>query len=182
MKSRLALTTEENAPEATRPVLSQLKQALGMVPNVYAAIGNSPGALSSLRAWSDALAKSSLSKREVELISLHVSELNGCGYCVSAHSALGARVGVKPEELAAARTGTGANARENALLALVRRVVRTGGARAGGELARLREAGVSDAEVIDILAVVALNAFRNAVSIVSDLEIDFPKAENLPSP
>ncbi|QQR92093.1 MAG: hypothetical protein IPJ88_18920 [Myxococcales bacterium] len=55
-------------------------------------------------------------------------------------------------------------------------------ARASTDLARLREAGVSDAEVIDVLAVVALNAFRNSVSIVSETEIDFPKAPRLPSP
>jgi uncharacterized peroxidase-related enzyme len=180
--SRLSISTEQSAPEPSRPVLSQLKQALGMVPNVYAAIASSPGALVSLRAWSEALARSGLSKREIELISLHVSELNGCGYCVSAHSALGARLGVTAAELSAARTGTGTSPRENALLALARRVVRTGGARAGGELARLREAGVTDAEIIDVLAVVALNGFRNAVSVVGELEIDFPRADHLPSP
>lgn len=180
--SRLSLSTEQSAPDAARPVLSQLKQALGMVPNVYAAIASSPAALVSLRAWSDALSKGNLSKREIELISLHVSELNGCGYCVSAHSALGARLAVSPSELVAARAGTGATPRENALLALARRVVRTGGARAGGELARLREVGVSDAEIIDVLALVALNSFRNAVSVIGELEIDFPKADNLPSP
>ena len=67
------------------------------------------------------------------------------------------------------------------ILAFARRVVRTGGSRAGTDLARLREAGVSDGEVIDVLAVVALNAFRNAVNIVADAEIDFPKAPRLPS-
>ncbi|QQR90179.1 MAG: hypothetical protein IPJ88_18915 [Myxococcales bacterium] len=47
---------------------------------------------------------------------------------MSAHSALGGRVGLKPEEVIAARDGVGSTERENALLAFARRVVRTGGA------------------------------------------------------
>ncbi|MBK8172879.1 MAG: carboxymuconolactone decarboxylase family protein [Sandaracinaceae bacterium] len=182
MTARINATTDTTAPEATKPVLAQLKQAIGMIPNVYATMGHSPGSLVSALAWGEAIGKGTLSKREIEQLNLHVSELNGCAYCVSAHSALGGRVGLKPEEVIAARDGVGSTERENALLAFARRVVRTGGARAGTDLARLREAGVSDAEVIDVLAVVALNAFRNSVSIVSETEIDFPKAPRLPSP
>jgi uncharacterized peroxidase-related enzyme len=152
-----------------------------MVPNAYAVIGNSPGSIQSVLGWGEAIGKGGLSKREVEQLNLHVSELNGCSYCVSAHAALGASVGLSPEEISAARNGTGTNARENALLAFARRVVRTGGARAGTDLAALREAGVTDAEVVDLLAVIALNAFRNAINIVAQTEIDFPKAPRLPS-
>lgn len=181
MSNRIPIPDETNAPAATRPLLAQLKQAIGMVPNVYATIGHSPGSLASVLAWGEAVGKGALSKREVEQLNLHISELNGCGYCVSAHSALGARVGLSQEDIEDSRSGRGTNERENAILAFARRVVRTGGSRAGTDLARLREAGVSDAEVIDILAVVALNAFRNAVNIVGETEIDFPKAPRLPS-
>ncbi len=152
-----------------------------MVPNVYATIGHSPGSLQSVLGWGEAIAKGGLKKREVEQLNLHISELNGCSYCVCAHSALGARIGLTADEISAARAGTGSTERESAILAFARRVVRTGGARAGTDLARLREAGVSDAEVIDVLAVVALNAFRNAVNIVGQVEIDFPRASRLPT-
>lgn len=181
MSNRIKVTSESDAPEATKPVLAQLRQALGMVPNVYAVIGNSPGSLQNVLAWGDAISKGGLSKRETEQLNLHISELNGCSYCVSAHSALGARVGLGAEEVAAARNGTGTNPRENALLAFARRVIRTGGSRSGTELAALREAGVTDAEIIDLLAVISLNVFRNAVNIVGQTEIDFPKAARLPT-
>ncbi len=181
MTSRIAVTTEANAPDATKPILTQLKHAVGMVPNVYATIGHSPGSLASVLAWGNAVAKGGLSKREIEQLNLHISELNGCSYCVSAHAVGGTRAGLSAEEVTAARHGAGASERENALLAFARRVVRTGGSRAGTDLARLREAGVADAEVIDVLAVVALNTFRNAVNIVAQTEIDFPRAPRLPS-
>lgn len=181
MTQRIAIATDQTAPTATRPIFARLREVAGMVPNVYGVIGHSPGSLSSVLAWNEALASSGLSAREREQLNLHVSELNGCAYCVSAHAALGARAGLAADQIAGARVGVGGNPREQALLAFARRVVRTGGARAGTELARLREAGVSDAEIIDALAVVALNAFRNAVNLVAETAIDFPRAADLPS-
>ncbi|QRK12654.1 hypothetical protein JQX13_23045 [Archangium violaceum] len=65
-------------------------------------------------------------------------------------------------------------------LALARRVVRTGGHGAGGELVRAREAGLSDAEVVDVIAAVTLRSFTNAVAVVAQTELDWPKAPALP--
>jgi uncharacterized peroxidase-related enzyme len=166
----------------THPILDQVKQELGMVPALFATIARSPGSLGGFLGWDAALAGGSLSAREIEQLNLHVSELNGCGYCLSAHGALGARVGLTAAEVADARRGVAASPRERALLALARRVLRTGGAGAGGELARAREAGVSDAEIVDVIAAVALKTFTNAVAIVAQTEIDFPRAADLPAP
>nr|MBA2540829.1 carboxymuconolactone decarboxylase family protein [Deltaproteobacteria bacterium] len=58
--------------------------------------------------------------------------------------------------------------------------VRTGGARAGGEVAQAREAEVSDATIIDVLAMVALKTFTNAVALVAQTRVDFPKAPRSP--
>lgn len=66
------------------------------------------------------------------------------------------------------------------MLDLVRRVVRTGGVGAGLELKAVREAGLSDAEIIEVLAHVALKAFTNAVALVAQTEVDFPKQPRLP--
>ena len=182
MTARIAPTTTTTAPDATRPLLAQLQQGLGKVPNLFATIGHSPGALASLLAWDGALAQGALSRREIELLNLHVSELNGCAYCLSAHGALGAMQKIPAADLERARAGLGANPREDALLALARRVVRTGGAHAGGELARAREAGISDAAIVDTLALVALKTFTNAVALVAQTEVDFPRAPHLPAP
>lgn len=182
MTARIPATTETTVPDATRPILARLRQTVGMVPNIYATIGHSPGSLTSVLTWSDAIGKGTLTGREIELLNLHLSELNGCAYCVSAHTALAARAGITPTEAEGARDGLGATPREQAILALARRVLRTGGARAGSEIARAREAGLTDAELIDVLAVVALNTFRNAVNLVAETEIDFPPAPRLPAP
>ncbi|HRE88569.1 MAG TPA: carboxymuconolactone decarboxylase family protein [Myxococcota bacterium] len=76
-----------------------------------------------------------------------MSELNGCAYCVAAHGAIGKMGGLSADELANYRRGIGKSAREDAILAFSRRIVRTGGAGAGTELAALREAGVSEGAI-----------------------------------
>jgi alkylhydroperoxidase family enzyme len=101
---------------------------------------------------------------------------------VSAHAALGKRAGLSPDDIARARRGDGASPRERAILDLARRVVRTGGAGAGTELALAREHGLGDREIVEVLAHVALKAFTNAVAIVAQTDIDFPKAPHLPTP
>ena len=156
------------APEKVRPSFEGLKITLGTVPNLFATIGQSPEALQALLAAMDALSRGALSAREAEQVNLLTSELNGCAYCVSAHGALGKLAGL-------------AGVREQAILDLVRRVVRTGGSGAGTELVRAKEAGLTDGEIVEVLAHVALNAFTNAVAILAQTDIDFPKQPLLPA-
>lgn len=183
MAPRIAPTTVATAPEETKSLLMSIKKTLGSVPNLFATIGQSPAALRGYLAFTDALATGgALAARDIELVNLHVSELNGCGYCLSAHAALGARVGLSPGEIAAARAGHGSAARDAAILSLARRLVRTGGAGAGTELACAREVGLSDAEIVEVMAHVASKTFTNALAILAQTEIDFPKAPRLPQP
>lgn len=180
MPARIPATTIETAPEAARHTLGHVAEAFGRIPELYATIAHSPTSLDSFLAWDHALTHSSLSRREIELLSLHISELNGCGYCVSAHEALGKHIGLTPADVERAREGSGSNPREQALLALARRVVRGGGAKAGSEIAQCREASIADETIIDVLATVALKTFTNAVAIVAQTTIDFPKAPRVP--
>ena len=168
------------ASEKVRPLLESLKRKLGVVPNLFATIGQSPQALQALLGAMEALGQGTLSGREIEQVNLLTSELNGCAYCVSAHGALGKLAGLSPDDIEGARAGRAPSAREQAILALVRRVVRTGGAGAGTDLARAREAGLSDGEIIEVLAHVALKTFTNAVGILAQTDIDFPKQPRLP--
>src|SRR5688500_9811094 len=91
MSNRIPVPTAENAPEATKPILGQIKKAIGMVPNLFATIGHSPATLQGFLGFDAAVNAGRLSKREIEQLSLHVSKLNGCSYCVSAHVFLGGR-------------------------------------------------------------------------------------------
>ncbi|MFX8414322.1 carboxymuconolactone decarboxylase family protein, partial [Acinetobacter baumannii] len=50
---------------------------------------------------------------------------------------------------------------------------------AEGDVATVRAAGASDAEIVEIIGHVALNVFTNTVNSALSTEIDFPVAQPL---
>lgn len=181
MSNRIAPIALEKSSSTTRPMLDALKKGLGMVPNVFATIAHSGAALGGYLAFSDALSKGTLTGRDIELVNLYTSELNGCSYCVSAHGALARRFELSPEEISQARRGRGHDEREDAMLALAQRVLRTGGGGAAAELERARKAGLNDAAIIEVLAHVSSKVFTNAVAQVAQITLDFPAQPHLPA-
>src|SRR6185295_17674288 len=77
------------APAASRPLLEAVKKQLGVVPSLFRLVSNSPAALEGYLGLMGALNKDKLPAPTRERIALAVAELNGCSYCLSAHSYLG---------------------------------------------------------------------------------------------
>ena len=88
--SRIAIPTPENAPAASQPLLEGVRKALGVVPNLFRLIAQSPAALTGFAGLQGALAKT-LDVKTRERIALAVAQANGCDYCLSAHAYLGAQ-------------------------------------------------------------------------------------------
>jgi AhpD family alkylhydroperoxidase len=94
------------APAASQPLLEAVKKQLGVVPNLFRLVSNSPAALEGYLALMGALNKGKLPAQTRERIALAVAELNGCSYCLSAHSYLGKTLAKLDEaEIAANRSG-----------------------------------------------------------------------------
>ncbi len=165
------------AEGATAESLAAVKAKLGMVPNMFATLARAPAALQGYLQLSGALGAGRLSIRQREAIALAVAQENSCGYCLAAHSALGKMAGMGEADLAAARAGSGADPREAALTALARAIVRSRGNPSREELATFRAAGWGDADVLEVIANVALNVYTNYVNHIAGTEIDFPKVD-----
>ncbi len=174
--SRIATPALETATGATAEVYAQIKKAAGSVPNAFAAIGaHGPAALKAVLQADGVLATGSLSKQDQETIKLVVSEVAGCDYCVAAHTLLGKLTGLKPDTLRQIRTGapTG-DAKRDALVHFVSKLVRTSGTVGGAEFAAIRAAGYTDAQLVDISLAIALTVFTNVFNRINDTDIDFP--------
>jgi uncharacterized peroxidase-related enzyme len=180
MTVRIPPVNYESASAAQRAALDEVKRALGKVPNLYATIGQAPRVLSAVVGMQAALGKGGLGPRDRHLIDLHVSQLNGCAYCVSAHTVFAKADGLSEEAALRFRDGAGETPRDAAILALARRVTRTGGAGAGAELAQAREAGLSDPEIVEVVAAAGIRSLINAIAIVARTEVDWPKAPRIP--
>lgn len=174
--SRLAIPTVDASVEGSKPLLAAVKQQLGVVPNLMKLVGHSPAALEGYLSLNGALAKGKLDVKLRERLALGVAEYNGCDYCLSAHSYLGAHVAkLAPAELDAARDFRSSDARADAALRFARRVAESHGRVSDADLAAVRAAGFDDAGVIEIVANVALNVLTNYVNNVAQTEVDFPK-------
>jgi uncharacterized peroxidase-related enzyme len=171
--TRLALI-DPNAPGEAKPTLDAVNAQLKMVPNLFRLAANSPAALGALVGMEGALGKGVLRPRVREQIAIAVAQENGCDYCLSAHTAIGKMVGLSESQLADARAGKSADTKVDALLTLALRILRKRGRITVSELAEAEAAGVTDAEIVEIVAAVALNIFTNYLNLAADTEIDFP--------
>lgn len=173
-----AVETNEAAP-AAKALLDGVQKKLGMTPNLMRTMAHSPAVLEAYLGFSGSLGKSGLSAKVREQIALTVGELNGCGYCLAAHAALGKMAGLSAEEIADSRRGTSPERKTEAVLQFARKVVTERGWVSDAEVRAVRAAGVSDAELAEIVASVALNLFTNYFNHVAGTEIDFPEVEPL---
>ncbi|MBF8741821.1 carboxymuconolactone decarboxylase family protein [Pseudomonas guariconensis] len=167
--TRINALSLEQAPAAVRTVLQGVEKSLGFIPNAFATLAHSPAALNGYLALSQALNKNSLTPAEREIAALAASEVNGCDYCVAAHSFFGNKVGLGVDDLLAARAGT-----LDGVAALARVVTLSRGQVTDAQLAAAREAGLDDAKIVDVIAQVSLLTLTNYLNNVAKTAIDFP--------
>lgn len=167
--------TPEDAPEAARPLLDGVKASLGSVPNLFRLTANSPAALRGYLDLSGALSKGALPAQTRERIALAVAQVNGCDYCLSAHSYIGKNLARLDEaEIAANRRGGSTDPKAGAAVRFAVALVRERGQVTEADVAAVKLAGYSDAEVVEIVAHVALNTLTNYLNEALGTPIDFP--------
>lgn len=167
--TRIATLTADQTPAAAQPLLDAVKAKMGKVPNLFRTMAHSPAALAGYLQFAGALGNGVLTAAERETVSLAVGQANACSYCLSAHT-LGAKAaGLAPEAIAAARNG-----QDSAIAALARKITLERGQLSDDDVASARAQGLSDAQIIEVIAIVALNTFTNYVNHIAATEIDFP--------
>ncbi|MGB6007209.1 carboxymuconolactone decarboxylase family protein [Castellaniella sp.] len=172
--SRVNIQTQL-APAASQPLLAQIQQAFGATPNMFKAVANSPAALQSMWAAFGALGKGALGAKLGEQIAVAIANRNRCEYCLAAHTALGLKAGASSAEMSAAQAGRSSDPGTAAALTFVLNVVERRAQIADADVARLREAGFGDEQIVEIMAHVALNLFTNYINVALDVPVDFPR-------
>jgi len=172
--SRVAIPSLDNAPEASKPVLDAVHKQLGVVPNLFRLIANSPNVLGGYVGFSGALNKT-LDVKTRERIALAVAQVNACDYCLSAHTYLATNLAkMSPEEIALNRKGASGDQKANAAVSFAAKVTQARGHVSDADIAEVRAAGFEDAQIVEIVALVAENCFTNFLNEVAKTDIDFP--------
>lgn len=172
--SRIAIPTRDTAPLASQPVLDAVNKQLGVVPNLFRLAAVSPAALAGMTGLSGALSKA-LDVKTRERIAIATAQENGCDYCLSAHTYLGLNLAkITPEEIALNRKGSSTDPKADAAVRFASKVAETRGKVSDTDLDAVKKAGFTDAQIIEIVAVVAENFFTNLLNNVAQTDIDFP--------
>ena len=166
-----------NAAEATgkaKQLLDGVQAKLGMTPNLMKTLATAPAALDAYLQFGAALSTGSLDAKFREQIALVVAQANSCEYCLSAHSAIGKMVGLKPDEILASREAHAQDAKRNAGLRFAQTLVVQRGEVSDHTLAEVKAAGYTDGEITEIVGNVAINIFTNYFNHVARTDVDFP--------
>ncbi|TAX38934.1 carboxymuconolactone decarboxylase family protein [Rhizobium leguminosarum] len=170
--------TLEAAPEASKPTLEAIKRQIGALPNVFRMMSNSPAVLEAYAALNGALGKGNLDKKIRERIALAIAQINGCEYCLAAHTYTGTHVAkLSLDEILAARRGGSSEARADAAVKFAVRVAEARGGVSNEEVEAVKAAGFDDGELLEIVAHVAASTFTNYMNEVFKTDVDFPKVD-----
>jgi uncharacterized peroxidase-related enzyme len=174
--ARIAIPTKETAPGKSRPILENYEKVLGVIPNFFALISQSPDALKAISDMHATLGKS-LGPQTRERIHIATAEVNGCDHCVSAHSYLGGKLsGLTKEDMDLNREGHSTDPKADAAVQFAHKVAKSRGHVDAADLEAVRAAGYSDAHIIDIVAELGFsfvtNLFNNTFK--TDIDAAFP--------
>ncbi|HSE25865.1 MAG TPA: carboxymuconolactone decarboxylase family protein [Pyrinomonadaceae bacterium] len=175
--ARIQPISYEESTGKVKELLTGVKQALGMTPNMMKTMAQSPAVLEAYLNFSATLGGGSLDAKLREQIALVSAEVNGCGYCAAAHTAIGKMIDLGEDEILAARKGHSIDARANAALQFARNVIVNRGEISDADLQAVKDVEFSDGEISEILATVALNIFTNYFNLIARTDIDFPKVQ-----
>lgn len=170
--------TIDEAPAAAQANLHAAEKKLGVVPNMFRLIATSPAALEGYLGMSGALGKGRIAAAVAERIALAVAEVNACTYCLSAHTYLARNLAkLDDAEITANRSGASSDPKLDAAVRFASLVARSRGHVTEAELKAARDAGWSDAELVEIVQHVALNFWTNLFNEVFKTDLDFPVME-----
>lgn len=159
-------------------MFDQLQKGLGFVPNLYAYFAKNDSALGDYLALQNR--KSTLRAKEREVINLVTSQINGCRYCQSAHTAIGKMHGFTDEQILEIRGGSVSfDSKLDVLAKFTASVVENRGRATEESKEAFFAAGYNESNLIDVIIVVGDKIISNYLHNLTGFDIDFPIAVEL---
>lgn len=174
-KTTLQKVTLDNANEAQKPLLENSQKQMGMIPNMYSNMVNSPGLMETYAVGYDRFRKNSgFSPVEQEVVFVTISIANGCEYCAAAHSFLADQVSKVPVEVTdAIRDGKEIpDAKLKALSQFTRVMFDKRGNPSPQDVAAFLEAGYQEKQILEIILALAVKTLSNYANHIFGTEVD----------
>jgi alkylhydroperoxidase family enzyme len=170
--SRFPVHDELTAPEASLPVLNGALGAAGQLPNFIGVLAGSPAALRAYARFRAELRHGSLTLPTLERIALAVAEHYGSGPGLALHERTARQAGLGIDEVAAARHWESADPVQAALLRYLMPLAETRCDAPNHLLEEAREAGWSDEQLLEAIAVLSLESFTAMINVAGEVPVD----------
>lgn len=163
----------ETAPEAAKPILQSALKGYGFVPNLYAAMAEAPAILEGYTTLSSIFGKTNLTETERQIILMTNNRLNGCNYCMAAHTTICQMGGVADEIVAALRNNTPLHDRRLEALRQFAIVINENrGWPSDEQLNAFIAAGYTQQNVMEVILGTALKVLSNYTNHVAETDLD----------
>ena len=158
-----------------KEILDLALKQVGFIPNMYANMANAPAVLSTyLHGYGLFRSESGLKPAEQEVVFLAISQVNGCNYCMAAHSMIAEKMsGVPKEVLAAIREGQPIpDAKLATLYATTSEMVRSHGQPSIETVKAFLGAGYEERDLLYIVLAIAVKTLSNFSNHIFATEVD----------
>lgn len=167
------LQTIETACAEAKPLLEGVVAKYGFLPNLAAAMADTPKLLGGYLAVGKAFEESSLSPIEQQVVALTTSAFHTCEYCMAGHSMLAAHLGMSGGDLEALRAGTAMETpRLESLRQFTKLLIETRGRVIAADIDRMLAAGFTQTQIADVVLGVAFKTISNYSHALRPIPVD----------
>ena len=172
--------TIESTREASKPMLETSKKTYGMVPNLHGVMAESPALLEAYQAIGQIFdGKTDLNSTEQQIIAMTNNRLNGCTYCMAAHTSIMQGLNVAEDVIVSLRDGTPiADPKLEALRVFAEKVNLNRGWLDDADIEALLAAGYTKQTVFDVIVGTAFKVLSNYTNHVAQTPLDKAFAKN----
>lgn len=170
--SRFPLHTAETAPDA-KLLISDAQKAFGFLPNLLAVMAEAPALLEGYMTLAAIFDKSDLSPTERQIVLMVNNRLNGCTYCMAAHSGIAKAQGVPDEVIETLRDGTElSDTKLEALRLFAVKINENRGWPEQSDIDALLAAGYTNRTVLEVILGTAVKVMSNYTNHIASTPLD----------
>jgi alkylhydroperoxidase family enzyme len=148
-------------------------------PNLATVMALSPFTLEAQLKFVQALSKGSVNGHLRQFIPLTVAEFTKSQYCTAMHTTLCKLNDMSEKDIIKARRGTSSDKKIAEALSFIRKVFENYGHIDNDDFAKIKKAGYTDAQIIEIIAQAVNHLLLNFIANINQMPTGFPRVEPL---
>ncbi|MDN7127935.1 carboxymuconolactone decarboxylase family protein [Pseudidiomarina terrestris] len=173
--AKFTLHSIDSAPEGSQERLKSAKEEMGMVPNLFAVMAESPELLEAYQTLDGLFQKSGFNKNEITTVWQTINVFHDCHYCIPAHTAIAKNMGADDEITKSIKAGDDlADDKLQALHQFTKAMLKQRGGVDDDTVSKFLEAGYEHRHVLAVVLGIAHKTMSNYTNHLAETPVDDP--------